>query len=224
MSNIVNGEFLMDALMNALKVRQQEGIVDQTFFHALLRPEVGLFKDGQEVYLADQLTEFFSQVTQIVHEKEYQNKEEIMLRVGLPAGYNVVPARIFAEDVPPAFYRKLNVQPLSPQKRDKMLYLCEEISPSRLNQGTLARYQCITVKIRKESLSLKSWVPGVDEEAGYQHLNNPLFLIGKHFSKQEKAAEIQRRQSLGQAKKPQAQQKEESLLETAVLTLADLLK
>jgi hypothetical protein len=89
----------------------------------------------------------------------------------------------------------------------------------------MQRYQCITVKIKKETLALKSWVPGVDEEAGYQHLHNPLFLIGKHFSKQEKAAEIQRRQSLGQAKKPQqTQQKDEAQNTDTVLTLADLLK
>jgi hypothetical protein len=222
MSNIVNGEFLMDSVVNALKERQKNGVDDQTFFHCLLRKEVGLFKGDEEVYLAEHLTEMFSQVDQILHEKHYVSDGEIMLRVGLPPGYRVIPSRIFATDIPPQFYRQLNCQPVN-QEKTKMIYICEAISPIRLSQTILDKYQCITLKIKKDTLSLVSWVPGVDEQAGYAHLNNPLFLIGRHLSKAEKAAEIQRRQALGQYKKPQ-QKKESNVVESAVLTLADLLK
>jgi hypothetical protein len=235
MSNIVNGEFLMDSVVNALKERQKEGNEDKTFFHALLRREVGLYKiesegseaDHSEMYTTEDLIEFFSNVSQIIHEKEYISKDAIMLRVGVPENYKVIPARIFINDIPMQFYRQINCQPINVagNQEKQVIYICEAVSPARLNAKVLANYQCITVKIDRQTLALKSWVPGVDQDAGYHHVNNPLILVGKHLTKAEKATEIQRRQSLGQAvKKQKTQEVKIEPVTTPTLTLSEILK
>lgn len=199
----VDAMFLVRCLKNELQRRTDEKR-DVVFMpHALRhRPKVFVAsrKEGGGLAFiakAEELEQLFSEITDISAEQTYfghDHKEVIVLRCALPEGYVARVPYIMLKHVPTHYFQTDAVVVKRMPVRDNRsigntVLLCRELEPlwtdkraGAFSQAEIhAAYGYITVKIRTEDHTIKSWFPGVDIHCGLcEGLEDEFVLIGPH--------------------------------------------
>jgi hypothetical protein len=188
-SDAVDGEFLILCLQNEISRRKAMGGKEyrdnpDAFWSAINRPDVFLSSKSGHKYVRgfEDLMTFCSSIAaeDIKLERDYtghDHAEVCVLRVKIPQHYVARVAYIKLKHVPRRFLTSEDsvlVKMLPPKKKEQrgeMALLCRELQPVwtdrnlfEISKETIqSEYGYITMKVRKEDYSVKSWFPGVDK-------------------------------------------------------------
>jgi hypothetical protein len=208
----VDSTFLTRCLKNEIERRKENssgGDYNPEFFpSAIRRPKVFVARRASEteelryVSTAEHLEHLLNEITNISLESAYVGhdcNDVIVLRCELPQAYVARVPYIKLAHIPMRFFQTDSVvckkmPPKLPHKKGELYHgesvvLCRELEPVwtdkplyEIKQATIATYNCVTLKIRKEDHTLKSWFPGIDKDsAPCQTLEGTFVLVGPHF-------------------------------------------
>lgn len=206
----VDSTFLIRCLKNEIDRRSEKASsMGQEynplyFSSAIRRPKVFIAKRTGEakleyITMASQLELLFSEIMNIQPEHAYVGpdaNELIVLRCELPAAYVARVPYVKLRHIPIRFFQTDSVvaKKMPPKKgintNGEMVMLCRDLEPVwtdkpcfEIRQSTItAAYNFMTIKIRKDDHTLKSWFPGVDKDCQpCQTLEDQFVLIGPHF-------------------------------------------
>jgi hypothetical protein len=206
----IDAGFLIRAIYNEVDRRAELPDNDPKkhagYTSAVYRPRVYIAdKNNTFVTKLEQLLELVSDVTQIQHETTYcgYDSEEVMvLRLGIPQGYQArvpyvqvkhiplkfsIPDGVVLKKMPPKYSEKTKTSIPS-----DWVLLCRELSPIYTNRRLFEipeeeirkTYHFFTMKVRKSDHTLKSWFPGRDINCSVcPSLEDMFVLVGEHFDR-----------------------------------------
>lgn len=206
--NTMDAGFLIRAIYNEVDRRAELPDSDTRknagYTSAVYRPRVYVAdKNNKFVSKLEQLLELASEVTDVRHETTYSghdHEEVIVLRLGIPQGYSArvpyvqvkhiplkysIPDGVILKKMPPK-HSKTGSLP------SEWVLLCRELSPIYTDRRLFEipeeeirkNYHYLTMKIRKEDHTLKSWFPGRDINCTVcPSLEDMFVLVGEHFDK-----------------------------------------
>lgn len=206
----VDSTFLIRCLKNEIERRSEKASSTGQeynplyFSSAIRRPKVFIARRVGEakleyITMAAQLELLFSEVKNIYPEHAYVGPDAndlIVLRCELPEAYVARVPYVKLCHIPIRFFQTDSVvaKKMPPKKgvnaQGEMVMLCRELEPVwtdkmcfEIKQSTItAAYNYMTVKIRKDDHTLKSWFPGVDKDCQpCQTLEDQFVLVGPHF-------------------------------------------
>jgi hypothetical protein len=169
---------------------------------ALRRPKVFVATREEQKYVttAEQLLELVSCVDHIVEEKSYcgyDHEDVVVLRCKLPHNYVARVPYIKVKHIPHKYLANdgVVIKRMPPKKgykngQGEVVTLCRDLQPIWTDRSLFEikkdviedAYNHLTVKIRREDHSLKSWFPGVDTNCGLcESIDEQFVLIGAHY-------------------------------------------
>lgn len=214
-SSPVDGEFLVQCLYNEMARRKDYGGRDyannpDAFYSAINRPDVFLStRQGHKFVRGfEDLLAFCSSVAaeDITRERDYtgyDHEEVVVLKVKIPQHYVARVAYIRMRHVPRRFLTSddsVLVKMLPPKdkraQRGELAILCRELQPVWTDRNLFEikkeviqeNYHFITMKIRKDNYTVKSWFPGVDKNCNVCGSREDDFvLVGQQYHTQKQS-------------------------------------
>jgi len=201
---VIDASWLVSAVEASARYVDQNGrqLHKHLFTHAFNRPMVYI-ADERNKYITttDELITLCSQIQDVYPEKTYMGADHAevhVLKCRLPKAYTARVPYVKLRHVPSRFSVNdgVVVKPLPPKNGGEVTWvtLCRKLLPIYSNRELFefsqseitAAYHYITLKIRKENHSLKTWFPGVDVNCGVcSDRGDEFVLVGPHFERKE---------------------------------------